>query len=151
MVADLVGARVHQPPRGLPWLLRGVDVIYDMVGSAESLEVGVRIVNPKASIVVAGVAMPARFEWTPHYFKEINLVGSNAFGIEEYGGLSLHGIEHYLRQTAAGKLDLSPLVTHHFRLEEYQEAFLTMHSKGQHGAVKAVFDFQLPQNTEEAR
>jgi threonine dehydrogenase-like Zn-dependent dehydrogenase len=151
MVADLVGARVHQPPRGLPWLLRGVDVIYDMVGSAESLEVGVRIVNPKASIVVAGVAMPARFEWTPHYFKEINLVGSNAFGIEEYGGLSLHGIEHYLRQTAAGKLDLSPLVTHHFRLEEYQEAFLTMHSKGQHGAVKAVFDFQLLQNTEEAR
>jgi threonine dehydrogenase-like Zn-dependent dehydrogenase len=150
-VAALVGARVYSPPRGLPWLLRGVDAIYDTVGSAESLEVGVRIAGPRAPIAITGVSKPARFEWTPHYFKEIKLVGSNAFGIEEYGGVRKHGMEHYLQLAAEGRLDLSFLITHHFRLEEYQEAFLTMHSKGQHGAVKAVFDFQLPHNTEEAR
>ena len=143
-IAELVGAQVHRPPRGLPWLLRGVDFIYDMVGSAESLEVGVRITNPGAAIVVAGVAMPARFEWTPHYFKEINLIGSNAFGIEEYGGIRLHGIEHYLRLVEKEKLDLTPLITHRFRLEQYREAFLGMHSKARHRAVKGVFDFQAP-------
>ena len=143
-IAELVGAQVHRPPRGLPWLLRGVDAIYDMVGSAESLEVGVRITNPGAAIVVAGVAMPARFEWTPHYFKEINLIGSNAFGIEEYGGIRLHGIEHYLRLVEKEKLDLTPLITHRFRLEQYREAFLGMHSKARHRAVKGVFDFQAP-------
>jgi threonine dehydrogenase-like Zn-dependent dehydrogenase len=143
-IAELVRVQVHRPPRGLPWLLRGVDAIYDMVGSAESLEVGVRIVNPKAPIVVAGVAMPARFEWTPHYFKEVNLIGSNAFGIEEYGGLRLHAIEHYLRLVEMGKLDLTALITHRFRLEEYREAFLTMHSKARHRGVKGVFDFQAP-------
>jgi threonine dehydrogenase-like Zn-dependent dehydrogenase len=141
-VAELVGAQVHRPPQGLPWLLRGVDTIYDMVGSSESLEVGVRITKPRAPIVIAGVAMPARFEWTPHYFKEINLIGSNAFGIEECGGVRLHGIEHYLRLTEAGKLDLSPLITHHFRLDQYREAFLAMHSKGRQQAVKGVFDFR---------
>ena len=143
-IADLVGAQVHRPPRGLPWLLRGVDGIYDMVGSAESLEVGVRIANSKAPIVVAGVAMPARFEWTPHYFKEINLIGSNAFGIEEYGGMRLHGIEHYLRLVEREKLDLTPLITHRFPLERYREAFLAMHSKAGHAAVKGVFTFEAP-------
>jgi threonine dehydrogenase-like Zn-dependent dehydrogenase len=142
-VAEMVGAQVHTPPRGLPWLLRGVDVIYDMVGSAESLEVGVRIAAPRAPIVVAGVAIPTRFEWTPHYFKEVALIGSNAFGIEEYGGLRLHAEEHYLRLVEQGKLDLAWLITHRFRLEQFQEAFLIMHAKGTHRPVKAVFDFGL--------
>jgi threonine dehydrogenase-like Zn-dependent dehydrogenase len=143
-VADLVGARVHRPPRGLPWLLSGVDAIYDMVGTAESLEVGVRIADQKAPIVVAGVAMPARFEWTPHYFKEINLIGSDAFGIEEYGGVRLHGIEHYLWLVVETGLDLTALITHCYPLDRYREAFLVMHSKTRHEAIKAVFDFGAP-------
>jgi threonine dehydrogenase-like Zn-dependent dehydrogenase len=142
-VAEMVDARVYRPPQGLPWLLRGVDVIYDTVGSAESLEVGVRIAAPRAPIVITGVSIPARFEWTPHYFKEIALLGSNAFGMEEYGGRRLHSIEHYLRLVEEEKLDLTPLITHRFRLEEYQEAFLIMHTKARHRAVKAVFDFRL--------
>jgi threonine dehydrogenase-like Zn-dependent dehydrogenase len=143
-VAEIVGAQVHRPPRGLPWLLHGVDVIYDMVGSAESLEVGVRVANAKAPIVVAGVAMPARFEWTPHYFKEINLIGSNAFGVEEYDGQRMHAIEHYLRLVEKEKLDLTPLITHRFHLEQYREAFLVLHYKARHRAVKGVFEFETP-------
>jgi threonine dehydrogenase-like Zn-dependent dehydrogenase len=142
-VAEMVGARVYQPPQGLPWLLRGVGPIYDTVGSAQSLEVGVRVAAPRAPIVITGVSSPSRFEWTPHYFKEVALLGSNAFGIEECQGVRKHGMEHYLRLVAEGKLDLSSLITHRFRLEQYRKAFLTMHSKGQHGAVKAVFDFGL--------
>jgi threonine dehydrogenase-like Zn-dependent dehydrogenase len=140
-VAQMVDTKVHRPPQGLPWLLRGVDAIYDMVGSAQSLEVGVRIANPRAPIVIAGVGLPERFEWTPHYFKEVELIGSNAFGVEEYDGVRLHSIEHYLRLVEAGKLDLSPLITHRFRLEQYKEAFLVMNSKARHKAVKSIFQF----------
>jgi len=49
-------------------------------------------------------------------------------------------MEHYLRLAAAGGFDLTALVTHHFRLEQYREAFLMMHAKSRHCAVKAVFD-----------
>jgi threonine dehydrogenase-like Zn-dependent dehydrogenase len=140
-VAELVGAKVHRPERGLPWLLRGVDVIYDTVGSAETLEAGVRITNPRARIVVTGVGVPARFEWTPLYFKEIVVVGSNAFGVEQVEGAERHAMEHYLRLVEQERLDLSPLITHRFRLDQFQEAFLTMHHKGRHQVVKAVFDF----------
>jgi threonine dehydrogenase-like Zn-dependent dehydrogenase len=142
-VAEMVDARVYRPQRGLPWLVRGVDVIYDTVGSAETLEVGVRVATPRASIVITGVGIPARFEWTPHYFKEIVLLGSNGFGVEEHGAVRLHAVEHYLRLVKEGRLDASSLITHRFRLEQFREAFSVMHSKARHNAVKALFDFEL--------
>jgi threonine dehydrogenase-like Zn-dependent dehydrogenase len=78
-IAEMVGARIHHPWRGLPWLLGGVDVIYDTLGTAESLKFGIRIAKSHAPVVITGVGMSNRFEWTPHYFKEIKLIGSNAF------------------------------------------------------------------------
>lgn len=142
-VAALVGAPVLRPARSVPWLLRGVDVIYDTVGSAETLEVGVRVASPQAAIVITGVGKPARFEWTPLYFKEVRLLGSNAFGVEEVDGVRRHSIAHYVQWVAEGKLDLARLVTHRFRLDQYEAAFLTMHRKAGHGVVKAAFDFEL--------
>jgi threonine dehydrogenase-like Zn-dependent dehydrogenase len=142
-VAEMSGAKAYRPPGTLPWLLRGVDAVYDTVGSAETLEVSVRVTGPRAPVVITGVGVPARFEWTPHYFKELELIGSNAFGIEELYGVPLHAFEHYLRLVEKGKLDVSSLITHRFRLEQFREAFLVMHSKGKHSAVKSVFDFEL--------
>ncbi len=141
-VAEMTGTRVYRPQRGLPWLLRGVDVIYDTVGAAETLEVGVRVANNRAPIVITGVDAPARFEWTPLYFKEVALLGSNGFGVEELGGVQLHAMEHYLRLVSQGALDLSPLLTHRFRVEQYREAFLALKSKSRYKAIKAVFDFE---------
>jgi len=140
VVAEMVGARVYRPARSLPWLVRGADVIYDTVGTPETLEVGVRVVNPRAPIVITGVGAPARFEWTPLYFKEVALLGSNAFGVEEVQGVRRHAMEHYLQVLATGGFDPKPLITHHFRLEQYREAFLMMHAKARHRMVKAVFD-----------
>jgi threonine dehydrogenase-like Zn-dependent dehydrogenase len=140
-VAEMVGARVHRPPGSLPWLQRGVDAVYDTVGSAETLEVGVRVTEPRAPVVVTGVGVPARFEWTPHYFKEVALLGSNAFGLEKLQGLRRHAFEHYFRLLEGGRLDVSSLITHRFHLEQFREAFLTMQAKARHKAVKAVFDF----------
>jgi threonine dehydrogenase-like Zn-dependent dehydrogenase len=140
-VAGLTGAQVYRPPRTLPWLLRGVDVIYDTVGTPQTLAVGVRVANPRAPIVITGVGAPARFEWTPLYFKEVELIGSNAFGIEEVGGVRAHAMEHYLRLVAEGAVRPLPLITHHVSLDQYRDAFLMMHSKARHRAVKAVFDF----------
>ena len=140
-VGGLTGERILRPYYGLPWLRGGVDVIYDTVGSAETLEVGLRIARPRTRIVVTGVSRPKRFEWTPHYFKEIELVGSNAFGVEEFEGRRLHAMEIYLDLLAKGRLTLPALVTHRFALADYREALLVAHHKGAHGALKVVFDF----------
>jgi threonine dehydrogenase-like Zn-dependent dehydrogenase len=141
-VADLASVRVLRPTNGLPWLLRGADAVYDTVGSPETLTVDVRVASARAPVVIAGVGVPARWEWTPHYFKEVVLIGSNAFGVEELDGIRMHAMAHYLRLAAQGRFDLSPLITHRFHLDEFAQAFAVLHAKGRHRAVKGVFDFR---------
>lgn len=144
---DLVGeigehmkAPMRKPFFGLPWLQTGVDKIYDTVGAPSTLEVGVRVVRPRASIVMVGVAEPRRFEWTPLYFKEISLLGSNAYGMETIDGDRRHGIEHYLRLLAMERLDFSGVVTHRFPLEKFGDAFMSVYDKRKSGAIKVLFD-----------
>ena len=144
LVADVAGITGETPikPRfGPPWLHGGVDVVYDSVGSASTLAAGLRIARPRARIVITGVSKPKRFEWTPQYFKEIELVGSNAFGVEEFEGERRHAFEHFFGLLAAGRLRLPQLVTHRFALEQYREALQVADAKGRNRAVKAVFAF----------
>lgn len=140
-IAQRFDLHLERPPRGLPWLLGGVDVIYDTIGAADTLEVGLRITRPRGSIVVTGVSRPRRFEWTPHYFKEIVLIGSNAFGVEEFEGQRAHAFEIYFRLLLEKRLALPQLITHRFRLEQYQQALLVAENKDRHKAVKVVFEF----------
>ncbi|MGH7786533.1 MAG: zinc-dependent alcohol dehydrogenase [Candidatus Binatia bacterium] len=144
---DIAGATELLPPSegapGLPMLhgARGVRVIYNTVGTAESIEVAVRIAGPRSTVVLSGVDTPARFEWSPHYFKEVNLVGSNAFGVEEWNGVRQHAMLHYFDLIRTRQVDVTPILTHRFPLAEYREAFRYNHHQGETGAVKVLFDF----------
>ena len=129
-----------EPWRGLPMLNGGFDVVYDTVSSAETLEVGVRVARSRARIVAIGVEPPRRFEWTPLYFKEIALVGSNGFGLEEYAGRQQHAIEWYFEFIRTRRIDVTPLITHRYALEDYRQAFMTCFDQGRHAAVKVIFD-----------
>ena len=105
------------------------------------LEVAVRIVRSRGQIVVTGVETPHRFEWTPLYFKEIALVGSNAFGIEEYQGRRKHAMEWYFEFVETKAVDVTPILTHRYRLRDYRDAFMTCYDQGANQAVKVLFDF----------
>jgi threonine dehydrogenase-like Zn-dependent dehydrogenase len=129
---------------GLPMLhgTRGVRVVYNTVGTPESFAVSIRIAGPRSTVVISGVDTPGRFEWSPHYFKEINLVGSNAFGVEEWNGKRQHAMRHYFDMIREHRIDVTPILTHRFPLEEYRAAFLYNHEQGAHEAVKVYFDFR---------
>jgi threonine dehydrogenase-like Zn-dependent dehydrogenase len=139
-VGEATGADVVEPWRGLPQLNGGADAVYDTVSSPETFEVGVRAVRSRASIVALGVEPPRRFEWTPLYFKEISIVGSNGFGIEEYAGRRQHAMEWYFAFIRTRKLDVTPIITHRFPLEAWREAFMTCYAQDRHAAVKVLFD-----------
>jgi threonine dehydrogenase-like Zn-dependent dehydrogenase len=140
-IAAATGTDLLEPWYGKPMLNGGVDVVYDTVGLPETIEVGVRIVRPRGAIVVTGVEMPARFEWTPLYFKEIHLIGSNAFGHEDFEGERRHAIEIYLDLVRRGRVDVTPILTHRFALERYQDAFAACLDQGTSGAVKVLFEY----------
>ncbi len=120
----------------------GFDVVYDTVGTAQTAEIGVRLLKARGTMVKSGVHAPERWEWSPLYFKEISWVGSNAFGVEEVDGVRAHGIEHYLRLAAEGRVDLTGMLTHTFRLEQWREAFTVLADQEHSGAIKVAFDFR---------
>ncbi len=136
-VAERLSVQPLVPWSGRPWLQDGPAVIYDTVGSLETVETSLRLLDTGGTLVVSGVEPPGRFEWTPLYFKELRIIGSNAFGIEEAGGARRHAFEHYFSWVADG-LDLSNLVTHSFPLTAWKEAVLTAANARQTGAVKVL-------------
>src|SRR5579862_1726641 len=141
-VAAETRAQVMSPWYGLPWLHGGgVDVVYDTVGSPQTVEVGLRVAAARAALVVTGVEAPRRFEWTPLYFKEISVIGSNAFGVEEFEGRRRHAMEIYLELVASGRVDVTPILTHRFPLDRWRDAFLACGEQGRSGAVKVLFEY----------
>jgi threonine dehydrogenase-like Zn-dependent dehydrogenase len=133
----------HEGTTGLPMAHPGgFDVVYDTVGTAQTAEIGVRLLKARGTMVKSGVHAPERWEWSPLYFKEISWVGSNAFGVEEVDGIRMHGIAHYLRLADEGRVDLTGMLTHVFRIEQWREAFTLLATQEQSGAIKVAFDFR---------
>jgi len=118
----------------------GIDVAYDTIAKPETFEVEVRVLKARGTLVKSGVHAPGRWEWSPLYFKEISWVGSNAFGIEEVDGVRKHGIEHYVDLAAAGRVDLTGMLTHTFGLSQWQDAFFAIADQARSGAIKVAID-----------
>jgi threonine dehydrogenase-like Zn-dependent dehydrogenase len=135
------GGVLHNPFDGLPIAHPGgIDVVYDTIAKPETFEVGVRVLAEHGTLVQTGVATPGRWEWTPVYFKELTIAGSNAFGIEEVEGVRQHAIAHYLDLTASGRVDLTGMLTHRFPLEQWWDALGVLAHQDQSGAVKVAFE-----------
>src|SRR3954452_117468 len=134
---------VLQAADGLPMAYPGaIDVVYDTVGKRETFEVSSRVLRARGTLVKAGVHGPTFWEVTQLYFKELNFVGSNAFGFEDVDGVRQHGIAHYLDLAADERIDLAGLLTHTFRLEDWRAAFTALATQDRSNAIKVAFDFR---------
>ena len=138
-VARRVGATPLEPWSKRDWLQDGPAVVYDTIGSVETVETSLRLLDTGGTLVISGVEPPKRFEWTPLYFKELHVIGSNGFGIEEVGGVAKHSMEHYFDFVLAG-MDLTPVITHRFPLDRWDEAVLALKDSRRNGAVKVLLE-----------
>jgi threonine dehydrogenase-like Zn-dependent dehydrogenase len=135
------GGVLHMPFDGLPVAHPGgVDVVYDTIAKPETMEVGVRVLAERGTLVQSGVSTPGRWEWTPIYFKELTIGGSNAFGVEEVAGVRKHAIAHYFDLVADGRVDLTGMLTHRFPLERWLDALKALSHQELSGAVKVAFE-----------
>ncbi len=135
------GGVLHTPFDGLPVAHPGhIDVIYDTIARPETFEVGVRVLAERGTLVQTGVHTPGRWEWTPMYFKELSLAGSNAFGIEEVEGVRQHAIAHYFDLVVDGRVDLTGMLTHRFPLDGWWDALKVLSRQQDSGAIKVAFE-----------
>jgi len=151
-VGDYLNCDVYYLKRDKPWLLEGLDFLFDTVASAETLETGLRIVKSRlvnlennkersGVTVLTGVHVPKRFEWTPWYFKEINIIGSNAFSMEDFEGIREHAYYHYFRLLEEGRIDPTPIISHKFLLRDYKKAFVVARNQEKYKSIKVKFYF----------
>jgi threonine dehydrogenase-like Zn-dependent dehydrogenase len=109
------------------------------VARPETLELGVRVLAERGTLVQTGVHTPGRWEYTPVYFKELSIVGSNAFGVEVVEGVRQHAIRHYLDLVQSGRIDLTGMLTHRFPLDHWHDALRVLSTQQDSGAVKVAF------------
>ncbi|MFW9948232.1 MAG: zinc-binding dehydrogenase [Candidatus Odinarchaeota archaeon] len=142
-IGNYLNVELYTPERGYKWTMDGPNGIIDTIGSSETLEIGIRVITTQGKIVFLGVSTPRRWENTLHYFKELEIIGSNAFSIEIFEGKKAHAFEFFLKFLENKKISTVPLVTHKLPLELYQKAFDVLTKKRESKAIKVVFDFSF--------
>jgi threonine dehydrogenase-like Zn-dependent dehydrogenase len=142
MLADVLGARLHPYLMASSLVSGGANVVYDCVGGDASLDTAVRFTREGGSTVLLGqVGIPRAIDWTSVWYKEISIRGSYAYGWETRQGRRERTFQVAMDVLQAGDLDLAPLITHRFRLQEYRQALRMATYKSRHELVKAVFTF----------
>ena len=141
-IARAVGGTLYRPVLGKRVMVGGADLVFECVGSEDSIDDALRFTAPGGTMVLVGLAaIPHRIDWTPIWLKELTVKGSFACSTEQYQGQPIRTYQLALDLLRQGKVDLSPLLTHRFPLAEYRKAFAVLFHKGKHRAVKVAFSF----------
>ena len=144
-VAESTGGgegRVRRSRFGNRMLDGGYDIVFECLGSRQSINEGLKWARARGQVVLLGTGHGGRVDLTPLWFRELTVVGAYGRQVEDWDGrrVGTYPLVHELMR--AGKLDLRGLVTHRFRLEEHRRAWATAAAKGRRGALKVVFDFR---------
>jgi threonine dehydrogenase-like Zn-dependent dehydrogenase len=127
------------PERGRSYLLGGVDVALDCVGSPSSLDLCLRTTRAGGRVVVAG--MPAGgADLAPVWFRELELIGAYATGTEltDRGPVSTFDLAMDLAREAP----LDGMVAAQYPLPRWREALDHAFGSGRLGSVKVAFDLR---------
>jgi threonine dehydrogenase-like Zn-dependent dehydrogenase len=125
------------PERGAPYLLGGVDVALDCVGSKSSLDLALRSARAGGRVVLAG--MPAAgADLSPVWFRELEIAGAYATGTEllDQGPRTTFDLAIDL----ASEAPLDGMVGAEYPLSRWREALDHAFSAGRLGTVKVAFN-----------
>ena len=140
--ADITGAKLYTGMFNNRMLLGGFDVVYDCVGSAQTTTDSLRLARAGGAVVMVGIKFASlKADLTPVWYQEVDLLGTYAHGMEVWQGQRRHTYDIVIELLRAGRLQATPLITHRFPLEQWQEAIRTSQDK-RTGAIKVAFDYR---------
>lgn len=117
----------------------GSDVVYDCVGSAQSISEALAVAAPGATVVVVGMPGHVGVDLTALWQREVRLVGAYAYGPEPSAG-GRHSFD--LAKEVVERAALERLVSAAYPLDRYADAIEHAAGAGRRGAVKVVFDLR---------
>jgi threonine dehydrogenase-like Zn-dependent dehydrogenase len=119
-------------------LTGGADVVFDCVGSSDSIQNALTMTRPGGRIVLVGMAGRTTVDLTPLWQREVALVGAYAYGHEKLLNRRTFDLAFELVASA----DLGRLVSATYPLDRYDDALRHAANAGARGAVKIAFDLR---------
>ena len=120
-------------------LTGGADVVWDCVGSAESVAEALAVAAPGSTVVLAGMPGHVGLDLTGLWQREIRLVGAYAYG-PEAAAQGRHSFD--VAMDVVDRCSLEQMVSASYPLDRYAEAIDHASHAGGRGATKIVFDLR---------
>ena len=120
-------------------LTGGCDVVFDCVGSNESITQALAVVRPGGRIVLVGMPATVTVDLTPLWHREVALIGAYAYGVEPAAG-GRRTFDLALELVASA--NLGQLVSATYTLDRYDDAIAHAAAAGRRGAAKICFDLR---------
>ena len=120
----------------------GYDVVFDCVGSADSINESLKWARSRGQVVMVATGSGGAIDLTPVWLSQLDVRGAYGRQIEHFDGRRIGTYQLVHELMLAGKLDIAAMLTHTFRLGEYRKALSAAMDKSASGAVKVAFDFR---------
>jgi 2-desacetyl-2-hydroxyethyl bacteriochlorophyllide A dehydrogenase len=146
-VERTTGAKLFTGRLNNKMLLGGYEVIYDTIGSKQTIHDSLRWARAGGTVVLVGLNLHTmRLDLTPIWYQEIDLIGTLAHGMENwpigtYDQCSTFSIAAEMMENEL--IHPEKLITHRFPLTSYRAAFSTATAKSRSRAIKVLFDYAL--------
>ena len=143
-ILERCGGSLHRPELGKPVALGGVPVVFDCVGSAESIDESLRLAAPCGQVVLVGMpGIPKGIDWTAVWYKALRIQGAYAYGWEEIGK-DLRAGERVTETPAARNSGELPAPTLSSRRIKTIDLALELMASGKAGPVKELVNRKHP-------
>jgi len=141
--ARITGAKLYEGMFGSRMLLGGFEVVYDCVGSRQTLQDSLRWARAGGAVVMVGIKLsPLKLDLNPIWYQEVDLVGLYAHGAESWEGETRRTYDLVIELMGRGKLTVDGLITHRFALSQWRRAVSTALDK-RNGCIKVIFDYTM--------
>ena len=137
-VRRLSGAFQLEPEYSRGYLLGGVDVAFDAVGSKQSLETALHATKAGGRVVLSG--MPAAADLSAAWFRELEIVGTYASAQSEPGADGRSSFDVALELAGHDAVATLAKTVAPYPLHRWREALDHAQSAGRLGTVKVAFD-----------
>jgi threonine dehydrogenase-like Zn-dependent dehydrogenase len=142
-VAGITGARIYGHRARNRMLMGGLDLIFDVVGAAATLNHSLRWARAGGTVVLVGVHLHhMKMDVTPVWYQEVDLIGAVGHDVVTWQGERLSAFDLAMRWMGSGEIDGHGLVTHHYPLDAYRRAFEAAIDKERNRSIKVVFDLK---------
>ena len=124
----------------------GFNLIYDCVGKASTIQNSLRWTKGKGKVMVLGVNLKqGKFDYSPVWYQEVDLLGSCIHGTEEWNGKKKTTFQIVSELLLEKKINpkISEIITHRFDLKDYKTALKTAFNKKKYKAIKVIFDYSI--------